>query len=69
LWDWENGWVCVHEFEDAHSGSVTQVAFDPKNDNKFASVSEDGTVKVWSSNKTDIDHQETFVARLRLSDY
>ncbi|KAM0850648.1 hypothetical protein ACQ4PT_052936 [Festuca glaucescens] len=47
LWDWENGWESVQSFEDAHSDSVTQVAFDPKDNNAFASVSEDGTTKIW----------------------
>jgi len=47
LWEWTNGWKSVQKFKNAHSGSVTQIAFDPKDDNAFASASMDGTVKIW----------------------
>lgn len=44
LWDWGTGWKCT-KFQ-GHVGKVTQVTFNPKNPNSFASASLDGTVKV-----------------------
>lgn len=48
MWDWKNGWESVQKFKKEHSGSVMQIAFDPEDDNAFASVSKDGTIKIWS---------------------
>jgi coatomer subunit beta' len=45
LWDWDKGWACTQIFE-GHSHYVMQVAFNPKDNNTFASVSLDRTVKV-----------------------
>ncbi|KAK9690339.1 hypothetical protein RND81_09G121000 [Saponaria officinalis] len=47
LWNWENDWSCVRTFE-GHSHYVMQLAFNPKDDNIFASVSLDGCAKVWN---------------------
>uniref|UniRef100_A0A0A9DIT5 Uncharacterized protein n=1 Tax=Arundo donax TaxID=35708 RepID=A0A0A9DIT5_ARUDO len=38
LWDWDNDWTCTQEFR-RHTSPVTQVAFNPKDTNTFASVS------------------------------
>ncbi|CAO2148452.1 unnamed protein product, partial [Urochloa humidicola] len=48
MWDWENGWKSTRKFEDEHSSSVMQVAFNPKDVKSFASVSKDKTFKIWS---------------------
>ncbi|XP_044417559.1 uncharacterized protein [Triticum aestivum] len=49
LWDWEKGWDCTQTFEREYfeRDFLCQVAFDPKETNRFASTS-DHTVKVWS---------------------
>jgi coatomer subunit beta' len=47
LWDWEQGWRCTRTFE-GHTDIVWQVAFNPKDSNSFASVSDDRHVKVIS---------------------
>nr|BAJ94793.1 predicted protein [Hordeum vulgare subsp. vulgare] len=51
LWNWEKGWECTQTFEREYfeRDFVCQVAFDPKDANRFASTSE-YTVKVWSLN-------------------
>ena len=46
MWDWENGWKSTRKFEDAHSSSVMQIAFNPNDVKAFASVSKDYTLKV-----------------------
>jgi coatomer subunit beta' len=46
LWNWEKGWTCTQVFE-GHTHYVMQVAFNPKDNNTFASASLDRTVKVW----------------------
>ena len=48
LWDWENGWnnESRQKFL-GHTGSVTHVVFNPKDAKAFASVSEDGMIKVF----------------------
>ncbi|KAF7032533.1 hypothetical protein CFC21_043694 [Triticum aestivum] len=48
LWDWNKGWKCTQSFEQEHSDTIGQVAFNPMDTNIFASVSDDCTVKVWS---------------------
>ncbi|XP_040384722.1 putative coatomer subunit beta'-3 [Oryza brachyantha] len=48
LRDWENGWKCRQVFKEEHSGSVMQVAFNPKDTNVFAGISKDMTLKIWS---------------------
>jgi len=45
FWDWTNGWQCTRTFE-GHDDTVTQVMFDPRNSESFASASLDHTVKV-----------------------
>lgn len=47
LWDWERGWKCISTFE-GHSHYVMGIAFNPKDQNTFASASLDCTIKVWS---------------------
>ncbi|CAH8656088.1 unnamed protein product [Schistosoma rodhaini] len=47
LWDWENNWTCAQVFE-GHNHYVMHLAFNPKDNNTFASASLDHTVKVWS---------------------
>ncbi|XP_051205359.1 uncharacterized protein [Lolium perenne] len=50
LWDWDGGWFgwkCMRTFQE-HSGSVRAVAFNPQDQNSFASASRDCTIKVWS---------------------
>ncbi|XP_074289838.1 coatomer subunit beta'-1-like [Silene latifolia] len=47
LWDWENDWSCVRTFE-GHSHYVMQLAINPIHDNMFASVSLDGSFKIWN---------------------
>ncbi|KAK3002757.1 hypothetical protein RJ639_019894, partial [Escallonia herrerae] len=47
LWDWEKGWVCAQIFE-GHSHYVMQVAFNPRDTGTFASVSLDGSFKLWN---------------------
>uniref|UniRef100_A0ACD5TR05 Uncharacterized protein n=1 Tax=Avena sativa TaxID=4498 RepID=A0ACD5TR05_AVESA len=47
LWDWGNDWRCTREFG-GHTERVTQVTFNPENNDSFASASCDGTVKIWS---------------------
>ncbi|XP_012937820.1 coatomer subunit beta' [Aplysia californica] len=46
LWNWEKKWACVQIFK-GHANYVFHVAFNPKDNNQFASASLDGTVKVW----------------------
>lgn len=46
LWNWDKGWTCTQVFE-GHTHYVMQVAFNPKDNNTFASASLDRTVKVW----------------------
>ncbi|KAM0901058.1 hypothetical protein ACQ4PT_020252 [Festuca glaucescens] len=46
LWDWDKDWECTREFG-GHNCTVTQVTFNPKDSDRFASVSLDGTVKIW----------------------
>lgn len=48
LWDWGSAWKCSRIFEQEHSSSVMQVAFNPKDTNAFASVSKNKTLKIWS---------------------
>uniref|UniRef100_A0ACD5WMM8 Uncharacterized protein n=1 Tax=Avena sativa TaxID=4498 RepID=A0ACD5WMM8_AVESA len=48
LWNWENDWSCIRTFE-SHSNRVEQVMFNPRDGKTFASVSLDGTVKIWST--------------------
>lgn len=45
LWDWDNEWICTREFG-GHTDRVTQVTFNPENNDGFASASCDDTVKV-----------------------
>jgi coatomer subunit beta' len=45
LWDWTNEWQCTRTFG-GHYDTVTQVLFDPRNSDSFASASLDQTVKV-----------------------
>ncbi|VDO82980.1 unnamed protein product [Schistosoma margrebowiei] len=47
LWDWENNWTCAQVFE-GHNHYVMHIAFNPKDNNTFASASLDHTVKVWN---------------------
>ncbi|KAL9238637.1 hypothetical protein vseg_013033 [Gypsophila vaccaria] len=47
LWDWENNWTCVRTFE-GHSHYVMHLALNPKDNDIFASVSLDGSTKVWN---------------------
>lgn len=49
LWNWEKGWDCTQTFEREYVARnfVCQVAFDPKETNRFASAS-NYRVKVWS---------------------
>ncbi|KAM0901067.1 hypothetical protein ACQ4PT_020252 [Festuca glaucescens] len=47
LWDWDKDWECTREFG-GHNCTVTQVTFNPKDSDRFASVSLDGTVKIWN---------------------
>lgn len=47
LWDWTIGWTCTRRFR-GHTDKVTQVAFNPSNNDNFASASMDGTIKIWS---------------------
>jgi len=47
MWDWEKGWKNVMTFE-GHVHYVMHVAFNPKDNNTFASASMDRTIKVWS---------------------
>ncbi|KAK3028321.1 hypothetical protein RJ639_037783 [Escallonia herrerae] len=47
LWDWEKDWVCAQIFE-GHSHYVMQVAFNPRDTSTFASVSLDGSFKLWN---------------------
>ncbi|XP_048547393.1 uncharacterized protein LOC125526816 [Triticum urartu] len=46
LWNWKESWVCIRIFT-GHSDRVNQVMFNPHDVNTFASVSKDGTMKVW----------------------
>ncbi|XP_062182925.1 uncharacterized protein LOC133887032 [Phragmites australis] len=46
LWDWSKGWECTRRF-DVHSYFVRRLMFDPRDRRTFASVSVDGTLKVW----------------------
>eukprot|EP01130_Rhizamoeba_saxonica_P017463 TRINITY_DN8476_c0_g1_i1.p1 TRINITY_DN8476_c0_g1~~TRINITY_DN8476_c0_g1_i1.p1 ORF type:complete len:927 (+),score=232.91 TRINITY_DN8476_c0_g1_i1:281-3061(+) len=46
MWDWDNGFRCVKEFE-GHGHYVMKVDFNPKDPNQFASASLDKTVKMW----------------------
>jgi coatomer subunit beta' len=46
LWDWKNDWQCTRTFE-WHNNKVTQLMFDPNDNNSFASTSLDGTIKVF----------------------
>ncbi|KAM0909161.1 hypothetical protein ACQ4PT_014981 [Festuca glaucescens] len=48
LWDWKNDWQCTRTFE-WHNNRVTQLMFDPNDNNSFASTSLDGTVKIWNT--------------------
>ncbi|CAM0878529.1 unnamed protein product [Alopecurus aequalis] len=47
LWDWGNGWNCTRVFH-GHDDKVTQVTFNPEDNDSFASASSDGTVKIWN---------------------
>jgi len=47
LWDWTNEWQCIKTFE-GHNDTVTQVMFDPRNSESFASSSLDHTIKIWN---------------------
>uniref|UniRef100_A0ACD5U3G9 Uncharacterized protein n=1 Tax=Avena sativa TaxID=4498 RepID=A0ACD5U3G9_AVESA len=47
LWEWNKDWECTRIFG-GHTGRVTQVTFNPMDSDNFASVSLDGTVKIWS---------------------
>ncbi|KAM3410925.1 hypothetical protein ACQJBY_002877 [Aegilops geniculata] len=51
LWDWTNGWQCTRTFE-GHDDTVTQVMFNPRNSESFASASLDHTVKIWNIHST-----------------
>ncbi len=44
LWNWEKNWQCEQVFE-GHTHYVMQIAFNPKDNNTFASASLDRTVK------------------------
>ncbi|XP_037472105.1 tyrosine-protein kinase JAK2-like isoform X2 [Triticum dicoccoides] len=46
LWDWTNEWQCTRTFE-GHNDRVTQVMFNPRNSESFASASLDHTIKIW----------------------
>ena len=46
LWNWDQNWTCTQVFE-GHTHYVMQVAFNPKDNNTFASASLDRTIKVW----------------------
>ncbi|KAM0917716.1 hypothetical protein ACQ4PT_009174 [Festuca glaucescens] len=48
LWNWEEDWTCIRTFK-GHTQSLEIVMFNPWNDNTFASVSLDCTIKVWNS--------------------
>jgi coatomer subunit beta' len=45
LWDWNKDWKCTRTFQ-GHTDRVTQVTYNPKDKDSFASASWDGTVKV-----------------------
>ncbi|KAI8836673.1 coatomer WD associated region-domain-containing protein [Chytriomyces cf. hyalinus JEL632] len=47
LWDWDKNWKNMMVFE-GHTHLVMQIAFNPKDQNTFASASLDSSVKVWS---------------------
>ncbi|KAK4361935.1 hypothetical protein RND71_017176 [Anisodus tanguticus] len=47
LWDWEKDWACTRVFK-GHNHYVMQVAFNPKENETFTSVSLDCTVKMWN---------------------
>lgn len=47
LWDWGSGWNNKPKLKfDEHSGSVTQVVFNPENAEDYASASKEVTFKV-----------------------
>ncbi|KAM0917714.1 hypothetical protein ACQ4PT_009174 [Festuca glaucescens] len=46
LWNWEEDWTCIRTFK-GHTQSLEIVMFNPWNDNTFASVSLDCTIKIW----------------------
>ena len=48
LWNWEEDWGCIRTFK-GHTQSLEIVMFNPWNDNTFASVSLDCTIKVNST--------------------
>lgn len=52
LWDWEKDWACTQVFK-GHNHYVMQVAFNPKEDLTFTSVSLDCTVKMWNLSSSD----------------
>uniref|UniRef100_A0ACD5YRZ6 Uncharacterized protein n=1 Tax=Avena sativa TaxID=4498 RepID=A0ACD5YRZ6_AVESA len=47
LWSWNKDWKCTRTFQ-GHTDRVTEVAFNPMETDSFASISWDGTVKIWS---------------------
>jgi len=47
IWDWTKEWQCIGTFE-GHNHTVTQVMFDPRNSESFASASLDQTIKIWN---------------------
>ena len=52
LWDWDNDWKRIQTFR-GHSGTVFQVAFNPRDHDSFVSASWDNTVKVWNLNSAE----------------
>ncbi|VAI63733.1 uncharacterized protein LOC119326310 [Triticum dicoccoides] len=61
IWDWNRGWSCIGKI---HSTSrVTQVMFNPRNTNDFATHHHDGIVKMWR-----IDHPDPVGTTHRLHD-
>ncbi|KAH0690931.1 hypothetical protein KY289_018289 [Solanum tuberosum] len=52
LWDWEKDWACTQIFK-GHNHYVMQVAFNPKENQTFTSVSLDCTMKMWNLSSSD----------------
>ncbi|CAD2221377.1 beta prime cop protein [Angomonas deanei] len=55
-WDWKNGWVLETIYE-GHEHCCLGVAFNPKDQNTFATCSMDCTIKFWSINNVYPNYQ------------
>lgn len=68
LWSWDKGWECTREFQ-GHDNKVTQVTFNPKEGDSFASASFDGTIKIWSISSHDPSNIITLKLEHTLPDF